>query len=147
MPRLRIASGLGPCLLTAGLLTLAAGGLARADEAPSRSALAQPLAPAMHAVDVDEHLGNDLERALQFTDHTGKKVTLGDYFDGKRPVLLTMNYFRCPVLCNVQLNELTEALRTFDWVPGDEHFRIGIGRPSRSGVRRRWESICRRKKA
>jgi protein SCO1/2 len=61
---------------------------------------------------------------LPFTDHTGKKVKLGDYFDGKRPVLLTMNYFRCPVLCNVQLNELTETLHDFDWTPGDEHFRI-----------------------
>jgi protein SCO1/2 len=124
VPRLRIASGLGLCLLTAGLLTFAAGGSARADEAPSRSALSQPLAPAMHAIDVDEHLGNLLERGLQFTDHTGKSVTLGDYFDGKRPVLLTMNYFRCPVLCNVQLNELTESLRQFDWTPGDENFRI-----------------------
>ncbi len=126
MSRLRIAAGLGPCLLTVGLLTLGAGAVsvARADEGPSRPASALPLAPAMHAVDVDEHLGNELERSLQFTDHTGKAVTLGDYFDGKRPVLLTMNYFRCPVLCNVQLNELTEALRLFDWTPGDEHFRI-----------------------
>lgn len=78
----------------------------------------------MHSVDVDEHLGNEIDRGLQFTDHTGKAVTLADYFDGKRPVLLTMNYFRCPVLCNVQLNELTEALRLFDWTAGDEHFRI-----------------------
>jgi len=121
--RLHIASGLGPCLLAAGLLTLGAGGEARAEEA-TRPATALPLAPVMHAVDVDEHLGNELERSLQFTDHTGKAVTLGDYFDGKRPVLLTMNYFRCPVLCNVQLNELTEALRLFDWTAGDEHFRI-----------------------
>lgn len=124
MSLFRIASGLGPCLLAAGLLTFGTGGVARADEGPSRPATAQPLAPAMHAVDVDEHLGNTLERGLQFTDHTGKAVTLGDYFDGKRPVLLTMNYFRCPVLCNVQLNELTEALRLFDWTPGDEHFRV-----------------------
>ncbi len=124
MSLLRTASGLGPCLLAAGLLTFGTGGVVRADEGPSRSATAQPLAPAMHAVDVDEHLGNLLERSLQFTDHTGKAVTLGDYFDGKRPVLLTMNYFRCPVLCNVQLNELTEALRLFDWTPGDEHFRV-----------------------
>lgn len=106
--------------LAASLLSLGTGGLARADGSPT----AQPLAPAMHSVDVDEHLGNDLERGLQFTDHTGKAVTLGDYFDGQRPVLVTMNYFRCPVLCNVQLNELTESLREFDWTPGDEHFRV-----------------------
>ena len=78
----------------------------------------------MHSIDVDEHLGNDLDTDLAFTDHTGKAVKIADFFDGKRPVLLTMNYFRCPVLCNVQLNELTEALRNFAWTPGDEHFRI-----------------------
>jgi protein SCO1/2 len=84
---------------------------------PARSTGSQPLAPAMHSIDVDEHLGNDLDTDLAFTDHTGKAVKIADFFDGKRPVLLTMNYFRCPVLCNVQLNELTEALRNFAWTP------------------------------
>ena len=36
--------------------------------APQRSATAQPLAPAMHSVDVDEHLGNDLDTSLAFVD-------------------------------------------------------------------------------
>lgn len=126
MSRLRRIS-LGAAL---SLLTLGSGGLARASDddvdvaLPARSAAAQPLAPAMHSIDVDEHLGNILDTSLAFTDHTGKAVKLADYFDGERPVLLTMNYFRCPVLCNVQLNELTEALRNFAWTPGDEHFRI-----------------------
>lgn len=109
------------------LLSFGTGRLAAAEDrlgAPQRSATAEALAPAMHSVDVDEHLGNQIDRELSFVDHTGKVVKLGDFFDGERPVLLTMNYFRCPVLCNVQLNELTEALRTFDWTPGDEHFRI-----------------------
>ena len=113
------------------LLSLGTGGQARADgadrpnlAAPQRAATAEAMAPAMHSIDVDEHLGNIIDTSLRFVDHAGKAVTLADYFDGKRPVLVTMNYFRCPVLCNVQLNELTEALRTFDWVPGDEHFRV-----------------------
>ena len=84
----------------------------------------QVLAPAMKGIDVDEHLGLEVDPSLRFVDHTGKSVTLGDYLDGKRPVLVTMNYFRCPVLCNVQLNELTETLRGFEWTPGDENFRV-----------------------
>ncbi len=121
----RNALGAALCALLP-LLALGSGRVARADDVaiPQRSGLSEPLAPAMHSVDVDEHLGNEIDRSLAFVDHTGKAVTLGDFFDGQRPVLLTMNYFRCPVLCNVQLNELTEALRTFDWTPGDEHFRI-----------------------
>jgi protein SCO1/2 len=114
--------------LTASLaaaLTFGSAGYVAA--APSNEAPAgnnTVLAPAMHAVDVDEHPGLDIDKNLAFTDHTGKQVTLGDFLDGKRPVLVTMNYYRCPVLCSVQLNELTEALRQLDWTAGDEHFRI-----------------------
>jgi protein SCO1/2 len=114
-------------LALACCLSLTAAGEARADDVPgrpARAATAQPLAPAMHSIDVDEHLGNVLDLGLRFVDHTGKQVRLADFYDGKRPVLVTMNYFRCPVLCNVQLNELTESLRSFDWTPGDEHFRV-----------------------
>lgn len=111
----------------AAALAFAPAAVAWAAPAPGDVAPAganQVLAPAMHGIDVDEHPGLDLDRGLRFRDHTGKDVTLGDFLDGKRPVLLTMNYYRCPVLCNVQLNELTESLRQFDWTPGDEHFRI-----------------------
>ena len=110
----------------AAALALAPVAVASAASAPDMAPAGanQVLAPAMHGIDVDEHPGLDLDRGLRFRDHTGKDVTLGDFLDGKRPVLLTMNYYRCPVLCNVQLNELTESLRQFDWTPGDEHFRI-----------------------
>jgi protein SCO1/2 len=33
-------------------------------------------------------------------------VRLGDYF-GKRPVILVLAYYECPMLCTVVLNELT----------------------------------------
>jgi protein SCO1/2 len=81
-------------------------------------------APAMHSIDVEEHLGEVIDKDLSFVDHEGKKVQLGDFLDGERPVLLTLNYYRCPVLCNVQLNALTDTLSALDWTPGDEHFRI-----------------------
>lgn len=116
-------------LATASLvaaLTLGSAAVGRAapsgEERPAGNN--QVLAPAMHGIDVEEHGGLEVDRGLRFVDHTGAAVTLGDYLDGKRPVLITMNYFRCPVLCNVQLNELTETLRNLDWTPGDEHFRV-----------------------
>lgn len=84
----------------------------------------QPLDPAMGAIDVEEHLGLGLDKSLKFVDHNGNKVTIGDYFDDERPVLLTLNYYRCPVLCNVQLNELTNTLKELEWTAGDENFRI-----------------------
>jgi protein SCO1/2 len=116
--------------LAACLMSFGTGAVASAD--PARPGMPQPgevapninLAPASYSIDVEEHLGNILDKGVPFVDHTGKRVQLGDYFDGKRPVLLTLNYFRCPVMCNVQLNNLTETLRDFEWTPGDEHFRV-----------------------
>lgn len=100
----------------AALLTLPAGVV--------QAAPTEANAPTMHAIDVEEHLGDTIDRELTFRDHTGKEVRIGDFVDGKRPVLLSLNYYRCPVLCNVQLNGLTDALHELDWTPGDEHFRV-----------------------
>jgi protein SCO1/2 len=75
-------------------------------------------------IDIENRLGVQVDGTLAFTDHNGRAVTLADYFDGKRPVLLTLNYFRCTTLCSVQLNTLTASLKRLDWTPGDEHYRI-----------------------
>jgi protein SCO1/2 len=40
-------------------------------------------------------------------------VRLGDYF-GKRPVILVLAYYECPMLCTVVLNELTRAMNGLD---------------------------------
>ena len=98
--------------------------LAAPATAPGSSAEAALMSPEAQEIDVQEKLGEHLDGKLRFKDHTGKDVTLGEYFDGERPVLLTLNYFRCPVLCNIQLNQLTESLHDLDWTAGDENFRI-----------------------
>ena len=36
----------------------------------------------------------------------GKKVTLGKYFTGQKPVYLMLIYYDCPTLCNTHLNTL-----------------------------------------
>ncbi len=61
-------------------------------------------------VTVDQKLGESLPFDLSLVDSNGKATKVGHYFDGQRPVLLTLNYSDCPVLCNVQLNALVETL-------------------------------------
>ncbi len=85
---------------------------------------AQPLSPEMRAIEVDEHKGNHVDPELTFVDHEGNTVELGDFFDDDRPVLLTLNYFRCRVVCSVQLNGLADALAELEWVAGDDNFRV-----------------------
>lgn len=105
----------------AAALWLPAQGWASDAGMPSTAA---PNSPEANEIDVQEHLGAFVDQDLTFTDHTGKEVRLGDFIDGERPILLTLNYYRCPVLCNVQLNALTESLRDLPWTPGDENFQI-----------------------
>jgi len=77
----------------------------------------------LEGVGVDEHLDQALPLDLEFSDETGKQVRLRDYFDSKIPVILTLNYSDCPMLCSLELNGLVASLKQLDWTLGKE-FRV-----------------------
>jgi len=60
-------------------------------------------------VGVDQRIGERVPLDLVFTDETGRQVRLGDYF-GRRPVILALVYYECPMLCTQVLNGLVTAL-------------------------------------
>ncbi len=64
-------------------------------------------------------LNQQLPLNLTFTDDTGKQVQLGEYF-GKRPAILALVYYRCPMLCSEELDGLTSALQMVRFVPGKD---------------------------
>lgn len=70
-------------------------------------------------VSVAQHLGTQLPLDATFTDETGKTVKLGDYF-GKVPVILSLVYYQCPMLCSEELNGLTSALMMVHYKPGED---------------------------
>ncbi|PYT05034.1 MAG: SCO family protein [Acidobacteria bacterium] len=70
-------------------------------------------------VGIDQRLGEQLPLDLAFRDETGSPVRLGDYF-GKKPVVLTLVYYNCPMLCNQVLNGLTSALDVVSFDIGKE---------------------------
>lgn len=57
----------------------------------------------------DQQLNHSIPLNLTFTDEHGKTVELGQYF-GSKPVILTLNYYTCPMLCTQVLNGLDRAL-------------------------------------
>ncbi|HBJ34872.1 MAG TPA: SCO family protein [Planctomycetaceae bacterium] len=63
-------------------------------------------------VTVDQKLGDSVPLDILLVDSNGQATKTGHFFDSKRPVLLTLNYSNCPVLCNVQLNALVEGLNS-----------------------------------
>jgi protein SCO1/2 len=90
--------------------------------AAPRAARAQiaGMPPELAHVGVNEHLDGPLPLDTAFRDHTGKPVKLGDFFDGKRPVVLTFAYHSCPVLCSMVLNATASGLRGIGWNVGKE---------------------------
>jgi protein SCO1/2 len=67
----------------------------------------------LQEVGLDQKLNAQLPLNLTFKDESGRTVKLADYF-GRRPVILTLNYFECPMLCTEVLNGLTGALTTLN---------------------------------
>ena len=56
--------------------------------------------PAMlDGVGIAQRLNEQLPLGLTFTDDQGQQVPLGNYF-GKRPAILALVYYRCPMLCS-----------------------------------------------
>ena len=73
----------------------------------------------LNEVGIDQRIGEPIPLDLVFRDETGADVTLGDYFH-KKPVILTLVYFECPMLCSEILNGLTRSIRPLAFTPGNE---------------------------
>jgi protein SCO1 len=77
------------------------------------------LPPALENVGIDQKLDSQLPLDLLFTDENGAQVRLGDYF-GKKPVIVSLVYYDCPMLCNQVLNGMISAFRVMAFQPGEE---------------------------
>jgi protein SCO1/2 len=73
----------------------------------------------LNGVGIAQNLNMQLPLSLTFTDDQGQQVTLGSYF-GRKPAILALVYYQCPMLCSEELNGLTGALQMVDEVPGKD---------------------------
>ena len=73
----------------------------------------------LNGVGIAQHLNQQLPLNLTFTDDAGRQVQLSSYF-GKRPAILALVYYQCPMLCSEELNGLTGALQMVNFVPGKD---------------------------
>ena len=84
----------------------------------------EPSAPsglprALSDVGIDQKLNAQLPLDLVFRNENGEEVKLGSYF-GKKPVVLSLVYYQCPMLCNQVLNGMVTAFKVMAFKPGDE---------------------------
>jgi len=91
----------------AGVVSMSAQRAMPGSSAPGTPAMA-PL-PILKEVRIDQKLDESVPLDLPFTDEQGRDVTLGDYF-GKRPVVLALVYYECPMLCTQVLNGLFSSM-------------------------------------
>jgi protein SCO1/2 len=108
-------------LLAAVNVALAAPvGMAAPVDPSERIERKEPLPKRLEGIDVVEHLEARIPMDTRFLDEQGKSVRIGDYLTGKLPVIVTLNYSNCPMLCSLQLNGLVESLKQLDWSAGSE---------------------------
>ncbi len=74
---------------------------------------------------VHQRLNNQIPLNQTFHDETGATVKLGDYF-GKRPVLLAIVYYSCPMLCSEELNGMVGALEMVKFRPGKDFDIVAV---------------------
>jgi protein SCO1/2 len=73
----------------------------------------------LQKVGVSQHLNQQLPLDAAFVDESGKPVKLGDYF-GKKPAILALVYYTCPMLCSEEMDGLTSSLEMVKLTPGKD---------------------------
>ena len=75
--------------------------------------------PGLKHVGIEQHLNEQIPPGLIFRDESGKPIRLEDYF-GKRPMILNLVYYKCPMLCSEVLSGLTAALKPMKFDVGKD---------------------------
>lgn len=80
---------------------------------------ASMLPPILRNVGIDQKLNEQVPLDIPFRDENGDVVRLGDYF-GSKPVILSLVYYECPMLCTTALNGLEQSLKELKFDVGDQ---------------------------
>ena len=84
----------------------------------------------LREIGFDQRLGEQVPLDIELHDEDGRPVRLGRYFSG-RPVVLTLVYYECPMLCTLTLNGLMGALERTSFTPGQEFELVTVSFDSR----------------
>lgn len=103
------------------LVTMMWAGLA----VPACAQIVRPVSQ-LKGVNVVEHLDDQLPLDLKFVDDRGRSVQLRSVFDGLQPVVLTLNYTNCPMLCGLKLRGMIDALSSMSLEPGRDYRIVSV---------------------
>lgn len=106
---------------TIGLLAVCAS--AHAQDLLNARGMDRPVP--LQGVGIEQKLDNQVPLNLPFRDEAGRDVHLGDYF-GKKPVILALVYYSCPMLCTQILNGLASSLKVLTFDAGKEYDVVAV---------------------
>lgn len=98
----------------------------RADQ-PNAAAKRGPATPAdvIREVGFEQNLNAALPLDAKFRDEAGNTIALRQYF-GRRPVVLALVYYDCPMLCTLILNGLTSSLKIVNLDAGTDFDIVAV---------------------
>ena len=106
-----------------------------------RGELQTGLPPALVDVKIDQRLNEQVPLDATFRDETGRAVQLREYFGGTRPVILSLVFYECPMLCNQVLNGMTAMMKVMTLKIGEDYDVLTVSFDPREGP-----ELARRKK-
>jgi len=103
-----------------------AAGAARAAKEPIAfpQGSEQPLT-ALQDIDVIEHLGDRVPN-LSFTDGASNQVSLASLLGKGKPILVTLGYHRCPMLCGLVLDGIVKAAASSGLKLGKDFLAVDV---------------------
>ncbi len=98
--------------------------------------------PVLEKVRIDEKLGAQVPLDVELVGGDGAPFLLGSVFDGKKPVVLALVYYDCPMLCGLILSGTAKAMRENGLVLGQDYRAVTISfdpdeKPAQGAERRR----------
>lgn len=122
----RLATLLTGLVLGSLLLTPAIARAQKSLPAPPSSAstteeVPSSLPPQARGLDVEERIGQKLPMELGFTDFRGRQVRLAEYFQGERPAIILLVYYKCPIVCDVVMQKTVDTLQKLDYRAGNDY--------------------------
>jgi protein SCO1/2 len=77
-------------------------------------------------IDIIENLGQRVPQGLVFQDGLGHRADLDRVLRSGKPVLLTLGYYRCPLLCSLVHEGLAKGLKTAGLKPGRDFQGLAV---------------------
>lgn len=65
----------------------------------------------MEGTEIIDKRGAVVPKEISLTNHLGQPVKLGDYLGQDKPVILTLGYYKCPMLCSLVLNATMDSIK------------------------------------